>query len=374
MSAQAVLSQKEILQQVLCSVGPGEWAFVALVAKDWRDAYLLVPAQEMTGMTLEGRKSPFMCVPQCTLFSAAVVSRARMRILRKDRWRLASRHLQRAIGHWGSKAVFSSSKAHGMPMSEWVSIGALQSCSLSSLRWFVEKHDCPLPADASKVAAAHGSTRILSWLQERGVELSADLLSSAASNGQWKVIVYLRDRGLQWSPEVANRAARGGQLQVLRKLYKEKCPFAWETIAEHAARSGSIEVLQYLRQNPRVVFTKHTIYNAACNGHIAACEYLRSEGVPWAPSAYQGAARHKRLDTVVWLHEQGCPYNHYKAMLAAAEGGSVSVLAYLQQQHVEAPLGQPQLIRLLNAAGASGQLAAAQWLRAQGCVLSGLMI
>eukprot|EP00953_Heterococcus_sp_UTEX-ZZ885_P009477 5578-Heterococcus_DN1.PRE.1 len=130
----------------------------------------------MTGMTLEGRKSPFLCVPQCTLFSAAVVSRARMRILRKDRWRLASRHLQRAVGHWGSKAVFSSSKAHGMPMSVWISIGALQSCSLSSLRWYVESHDCPLPDDASKMAAAHGSTRILTWLQERGVELSADLL------------------------------------------------------------------------------------------------------------------------------------------------------------------------------------------------------
>jgi hypothetical protein len=193
MSVQAAQGQREILLQVLCSVGPGEWVFVALVAKDWRDAYLLVPAQEMTGTTLKGRKS-FFCVPQCTLFSAAVVSQARMRILQRDRWRLASRHLQRAIGRCGSKAVFSASKAHGMPMSEWISIGALQSCSLSRLRWFVEKHDCPLPDDASKMAAAQGSTRILTWLQERGVELNADLLNTAASNGHWKDSVPAQSR------------------------------------------------------------------------------------------------------------------------------------------------------------------------------------
>eukprot|EP00953_Heterococcus_sp_UTEX-ZZ885_P013831 7889-Heterococcus_DN1.PRE.1 len=236
MSAQAVLGQREILLQVLCSVGPGEWAFVALVAKDWRDAYLLVPAQEMTGTTLDGRKSPFLCVPQCTLFSAAVASRTRASVLFKACWKVAGRYVVRAVGQWSSRDIFRAAKARGFPNSKWISIGALQSCSLSRLRWFFEKHDCPLPDDASKMAAAQGSTCILSWLQERGVELSADLLNTAASNGHWKVIVYLRKQGLQWSPEVANRAARGGQLQVLRKLYKEKCPFAWETIAEHAAR------------------------------------------------------------------------------------------------------------------------------------------
>jgi hypothetical protein len=178
--------------------------------------------------------------------------------------------------------------------------------------------------------------------------------------------VYLRNQGLQWSREVANRAARGGQLHVLRKLHREKCPFAWKTIAEHAARSGSIEVLQYLRQQSRAVFTNHTIYNAACGGHIAACDYLRSEGIPWTPSACEGAARHNHLDTVAWLREQGCPYNHYKTMLAAAEGGSVSILTYLQQHNVGAALEQAQLTRVLNAAGASSQLAAVQWLRAQG--------
>jgi hypothetical protein len=369
MSAQAVLSQKEILQQVLCSVGPGEWAFVALVTKAWRQAYLLVPAQEITGRTLSGRKSLFWCVPQCTLFSAAVVSQARMRILQKDRWRLASRHLQRAIGHWGSKTVFSSSEAYGMPLSEWVSIGALHSCNPCRVEEFV-KRGCPLPVDASEVAAAFGSTSILSWLQQRGVVLSADLFDTAASNGHLHVIEYLCNRGLQCTSEAANGAARGGHLQLLKTLQSRDCPFDWTKVAWHAARGGSIEVLQYLRQNTQALFSRHTIHHAASGGHTAALAYLRSEGVPWELSACEGAAKHNHLDTLVWLCEQGCLYQHWSVMRYAAEGGSVSALAYIHQRPTEHDVGSAEyasrMSRLLNVAGTNKQLAAAQWLRAQG--------
>jgi hypothetical protein len=369
MSAQVALNQAEVLLQVLCSVGPGEWAFVALVAKAWRQAYLLVPAQEMVGRTLAGRKSPFLCVPQCTLFSAAVVSQARMRILQKDRWRLASRHLQRAIGHWGSKAVISSSKAHGMPMSEWVCIGALHSCHSCRLEEFV-KQGCPLPVDASKVAAAFGSTSILSWLQQRGVDLSAHLFDTAAYNGHWHVIEYLCNQGLQWSFEAANGAARGGHLQLLKILHSKDCPFDRFLKAWHAARSGSIAVLQYLRQDTQALFSKHTIYHAVCGGHIAVLAYLRSEGVPWGLSACEGAPKHNHLDTLVWLCEHLCLYQHWSVMRHAAEGGSVSALAYIHQRPTEHALNAaeyaPRMSRLLNVAGTNNQLAAAQWLRAQG--------
>jgi hypothetical protein len=114
---------------------------------------------------------------------------------------------------------------------------------------------------------------------------------------------------------------------------------------------------------------------AARKGGTAMCEYLHAEHCPWSTYACSAAARSGSIDTLRWLREHGCPWNISMisdevcvgiAMYdAAAEGGSVDALEYLQQQ--EGVVFSPRVLTLmLDLAGASNNIAAAQWLSQQG--------
>jgi hypothetical protein len=79
---------------------------------------------------------------------------------------------------------------------------------------------------------------------------------------------------------------------------------------------------------------------------------------------YYTAARSGHVDIVRWLQEHGCPYDATKACQAAAVGGSIDVLMYVQQQGM---VSTPAVLRgMLNIAAVSDKLSAAQWIRQQG--------
>eukprot|EP00953_Heterococcus_sp_UTEX-ZZ885_P003992 2655-Heterococcus_DN1.PRE.1 len=72
------LAERGILQHVLGYVGPGHWLFAALVSRGWQQAYQKVPVHQMIGSSPAYPVVPFACVPQMTLYSAAVASPARL--------------------------------------------------------------------------------------------------------------------------------------------------------------------------------------------------------------------------------------------------------------------------------------------------------
>jgi hypothetical protein len=70
------------------------------------------------------------------------------------------------------------------------------------------------------------------------------------------------------------------------------------------------------------------------------------------------------LETLLWLHENGCPWNVADVRTAAVKSGKISILAYVIQHG-----GMPdaaELTDMLNVAGAHGEVEAAKWLRQQG--------
>jgi hypothetical protein len=103
---------------------------------------------------------------------------------------------------------------------------------------------------------------------------------------------------------------------------------------------------------------------AASSGQTAMCEYLYSQHYPWSAAACDEAAAGVHLETLRWLHEHGCPWATDQIILAAAHGGSIAVMQYLQQQGVVTTV--EQLTDMLLHAGVWEQLQAAQWLRQQG--------
>jgi hypothetical protein len=175
---------------------------------------------------------------------------------------------------------------------------------------------------------------------------------------------FLHAQGCPWDYWVPLAAARRGLLEMLRWARQHGCNWNEYAILSAAASSGSLEMTIWVKQQPGVECNRAAIAAAAQQGHTAICEYLHAAQCPFDEDVCNGAILHGHVDTLRWLRESGCPWNVTKVYRAAAVGGSVDVLLYLQQQGI---MFTPAVLTdMLNAAGAHDKLAAAHWLRQQG--------
>jgi hypothetical protein len=136
-----------------------------------------------------------------------------------------------------------------------------------------------------------------------------------------------------------------------------------EEVMLEAARCNALAVVQFLRAQGCSIDSD--VYDlTAARGHIDMLEYLVAEDCDWEKSTCAAAARNGHYSTLRWLHERGCPWDAYSMKTAAAQGGSVDIMLYMQQEGMSFPVGV--LTQMLNIAGVYNQLAAAKWLRQQG--------
>jgi hypothetical protein len=91
---------------------------------------------------------------------------------------------------------------------------------------------------------------------------------------------------------------------------------------------------------------------------------VRLHGVPWSSTLCAVAARYCKLSLLQWLHASSCPGHREGVLRQASRGGSVAVLAWLHT--VTPPWSADVKTTMLNRAGWCDELAAAEWLRAQG--------
>jgi hypothetical protein len=323
MTAPILLPRAASLQHVLGYLGPGHWLFAALVSKGWQQAYQKVPVHQLIGYSPGCPRALFACVPQMTLFSAAVASAARLTLAGELGLDFSSKSLQRAAGRWGDKATIELLVKPGISW-YFVRVGALLSRSVDTLQWLIEEVGCPLPEAewGLQMAAFGGCTDILAYLTQHDMVLTAELLEYAALNGQWNALQYLRNQGLEWTSATCATAARMGHLSLLQQLRQHGCPWDDNEIGSNASRSGNVQMLQWLSEQG-IVFTKFALAGAAAGGHIAACEHLRfTERCPWSPQACMVAAEANQVHALKWLQEHGCPCDHIHACLFAAHGGT----------------------------------------------------
>jgi Ankyrin repeats (3 copies) len=131
-----------------------------------------------------------------------------------------------------------------------------------------------------------------------------------------------------------------------------------------AAESGNVELMAWLLQQPGMHLNEEVITLAVFRGRMAMCQYLHAQQCPWGDSAPCQAAKDGHIDILRWLIDNGCPLDAQSMGQSAAEGGSVEVLSYLQQQGL---LTSAALLTvMLDLAAVFGKLDAAKWLRAQG--------
>ena len=185
-------------------------------------------------------------------------------------------------------------------------------------------------------SAVFGSLSRVRLAQARGLLFTTQSYQHAA--GRYADIATLQAAhaaGMRYSYAAMDGAARCNQLAVVQFLRAQGCP--WDSC----------------------------VYNmVARRGDLGLCAFLHAEGCPWSTRACNEAAVNGHADTLRWLREHGCPWTVKRVYLSAAQGGSLAVMTYLQEQGVLSTAAV--LVEMLNVAGAYNNIAAADWLRQQG--------
>ena len=103
-----------------------------------------------------------------------------------------------------------------------------------------------------------------------------------------------------------------------------------KTYIEQVAESGHLDCLIYLHEEG-CPWNETTCEKAARNGHLDILKYLHEEGCPWDESTCKAAAMNGHLDCLIYLRENGCPWNKY-TFYHAAYNGHLDMLKYLQEE------------------------------------------
>jgi hypothetical protein len=250
-----------------------------------------------------------------------------------------------------------------MLLSPHICDGAARGGWLAKLQWLVLGQKCPVYSDISVSTAASGSIPVLTLLRELNISFIVGTACSAAAAGHQHAIEYLHAEGCLFNNSVYLAAAMSGHVHILQRLRELQWPCDSAALRKLAAERGHLHVLQWAKQHG-AVFTGVTMLQAAAHGQTAVCEYLLAQQCPCSADACTAAAGECQLGTLQLLLQHGCPYNVNSMWVAAAKGGHITALSYLQQHGIL--VDAQELMLLLFVAGALGHLALAQWLRAHG--------
>jgi hypothetical protein len=302
------LLDPRVVQKVLSYVGPGHSLFVEAVSKLWKELYALETQQLIVNHEDDRSMASFA---QITLYSSVFTSPSRVKHAHKSELDCTLEAYQRAAG----------------------------------------KH-----ADIAAFTTAH----------ELGMQITGATMTAAAGcNNQVAVVQYLYRQGCPWPWRLLETAVSTGYLELVRWCYEHECRFVDASMASlNAAASGNVQLMAWLLQQPGTHLSGMVMHIAVEHGHTDLCRFLREQQCPWDASSPRGAARGGHIDLLHWLLDSGCPYDEYSLCTAAAAGGSMQVLMYVQQQGF---MSHARLLAdMLNDAAVFHHLAAAKWLREQG--------
>jgi hypothetical protein len=165
--------------------------------------------------------------------------------------------------------------------------------------------------------------------------------------------------------QLLEKAAKAGHYKLLRWCYEHGCRWHVAALAPvHAAECGNVDMMAWILQQPNVRLSGDVMSAAAAEGHTALCQYLHAQQCPWDTYSVANAAYGGHIDLLQWLLDNGCPWYARLLRITAARGGSIAVMAYLQQQGIFTSVAE--FTDMLNYAAKYDRLDAARWLRERG--------
>jgi hypothetical protein len=366
------LQQLGVLQLVMCFVGQKEYLYMSLVNSTWSAEY------QVMVLTMPCEHS--FHASRCTSYAAIFPSVSRLQLSVCDSAGLYLRHrfhlrgdgrVERAAGKYASIETIKTAVGLGLELTCNVTQGAIESRDLDKLRWLHTEQQCPLPQDATLIAAKAKSVGVLRWLQESGCEFNEHTSYEAARMANnIEVLKLLYDSGCTINKYVCNAAVAPGDLEQLQWLHARGASLA--TVAAFEVSLGaSVPVVHWLLDQGLIegVISESTMELAASAGSVDLCRRLLCLDCPWDVRIIAAAARHGHCDTLRFLHEQECPWDEQAFSNALkskpfACADPLSVLQYLTELYIFTD--KQCWSSLLEWAGSANELSVAVWLRQQG--------
>ncbi len=233
-----------------------------------------------------------------------------------------SRGNRRSVGRWREGLEAAVQGAVGSPMSDW----------RNKLEWLLLQQqgqegldisaDLLLGAFLVAVRRTDAAAR-LRWLAGRGFPVaSSEVACEAVAQGRTEAVVYLVDElgvelGVEleqeWVAKDMQEAARNGHLSVLQALHQRGYELS-SSMVEAAVRGGHVEVVEWVLSvlpgpAPDQLPADAFVY-AVLGEDWPMLELLLLVGCPLPSERELMEAAKPSEETVAWLAERGCSYQH----------------------------------------------------------------
>ena len=126
-----------------------------------------------------------------------------------------------------------------------------------------------------------------------------------------------------------------------------------------AIKIDRLDILIFLHKNKCPWDTRTCAY-AAWNGHFECLKYLHENGCPWDEETCDRAAEYGRLECLKYAHENGCPWTESTCNYAA-ENGRLECLKYAHEN------GCPWDEETCNIDAENGQIECLKYAYENGC-------
>ena len=270
-------------------------------------------------------------------------------------------HLRRPLPLHALREAFEGPTALPSVLHRDVVAAVAASANLDSLRW-ISQQGLNWDARACRAAAAEGHAALLSWLMEQGAPVDASVATAAARAGHLALVQQLHAQGCPLNKFTCYAAAERGHLLVLQWVVEVARAPVDARICELAAVNGgccpppAASVTQggggvppALRCNPQrqlapqpaaapYTLSSRRHHHPCCNrssrplaappaGHLAVLEYAQARGITAGPTPFMAAAAAEggHLPVLAWLEEQGCERTEAVVTGAAAHGHMAGV-------------------------------------------------
>jgi hypothetical protein len=185
------------------------------------------------------------------------------------RWRVAH-----AAGQHASIQILEEAIVLGLALDCDITRGAIESTDVEKLRWLHIEQRCPLPQDATLVAAEAKSTDMLRWLQQHGCEFNEHTSYAAARvTNNLPVLQLLVDSGCPLNKYVCNAAVAAGDLEQLQWLHARGAPLDAVTPRE-IAKGASLPIVNWLLEQEFSEATAEELLKSSSRAHHGASSWL----------------------------------------------------------------------------------------------------
>ena len=238
----------EILGLALSFLGPGHFAFIALVCNRFKETYLDNVSDEKITCG-ESITASISCARQ--YFEDAGTGGQQFAVF----WCNTALYGRLDVMKWAYQRGYSriwrqTVKSMNHIIGADHCLGTLTCCIAASsghldmLQW-LRQNECEWNWSTCANAAAAGHLSILQWARENGCPWDRETCSTAAYGGHLTVLQWARENGCDWNWETCSCAALGGHLPVLKWARENGCEWNWNTF-EAAQTCGNPDLLQYV--------------------------------------------------------------------------------------------------------------------------------